>query len=266
MKTIAIIIIGMFLTSLSEAGIIVTDPTLIAVQRVSSERDYLEQLLHGISNESQVLRLAQQIKQFDDYLKRYGNPADIKKLNGSEVLDMLLKQKALSKTAHEILTAIKGAEAFKYDPIYQRVTKQVTIDGKVVGKRAEERYLPEVAAKRSIENYRKIHTSTLSRRKQLKAAIASANHQLKLAKTGSEVQKISSVKSSLEAELTAIDSESNLAKNEVFVRWMENQVQESIEKKALVENERAKLRHGTLKDARTFKIDTEPLILNWRKK
>ena len=268
MKTRFLIIILLMVPLMAEA-IIVTDPTLIALNRVNSERAYLEQLLQTVQEKTQVLRLVEQIRQLDNYLERYGNPADIKRLEGAELLQLFLNQQQISKTTGDITAQLEGREVFnpepRQKPVYRETGDKVLVDGKAVAKRHAALYKPEAAAQRSIVHYREVRSSVFVRRKQLKGAVSRAMVQLKHAKTSSEVQKLSVLMTGLQTELQAIDREIAFAETEATTRMMQNEVQRRIEQKAKIENERARLRQATLNNARTFKIHWEPVLFNHTK-
>ena len=254
-----------FLALTATAALPVTDVGLIATNRGNSERDYLEQLLQEANQQTQILRLVEQIRRLDDYLERFGDPATIDKLDGLELLEELLTRAETNKRSEVILAELDGKEVFQPDPVYRPTSETIVLDGVEAEARHSERYKPEAAAQRSFSHYREVRSSVLERRNQVKAKIAQVLVRLRGARTSSEVQKLSVLMTGLQTELEAIDREMGFAASEAATRMFENEVQRQVEKKAAVENGRARLREGTRKDARTYRITWEPILFNSQK-
>ena len=193
----------------------------------------------------------------------------IKRLDGSAILELLLLQQQLSKTTRDILSGLEGKEVFQphsgETSIYRKTDDKVQVDGKAVSSRDASHYKPEAAVRRSIEHYSSVRSSVLQRRQQLRSAVARAMAQLKQASTASEVQKLSVLITGLQTELQAVDREIGFAEAEARTRMMRNELQRQIERKARVENERARMRQATLNNARIFKIRWEPVLFNRNK-
>lgn len=101
--------------------------------------------------------------------------------------------------------------------------------------------------------------SVLARREKLRTSIAGTTKQIQQATTASEVQKLGLVLTGLQTELQAADHELEFAANDVQARVLANATEREIARKAAVENERAKLRVSTEKDAAIYRLFTTPI-------
>ena len=250
--------------SIASAGLPVTDSGLIATNKANATRDYAEQLLHEVNQQAQILRLAKQIQQLDNYLERFGNPATVAELKGLDQLEDLLRLPQSNRRSDDLISDLDGAEVFENESVYRSTPEEVVLDGETVGERDTQWYKPEAAANRSLEHYREVRSSVLQRREIIRAEIAQAMAQVRNAQTSSEVQKISVVMTGLKAELDAIDREMEFAASEATARMFQNEVQRKIERKAEVEASRAKLREGTRRDAETYRLVWPPVLFNFQ--
>ena len=142
----------------------------------------------------------------------------------------------------------------------QAANPDIIVDGKAVAKRNAEVFTPEIAARRSLDHYREVRSSALQQRKRIKAEIETSLQQLRIASTSSEVAKLNTLIRALEAQLSANDREIQFAASEVLTRHLHNQVEEQIQAKARVQQQRATLKVGTKKDLRFYRLPSKPLF------
>ncbi len=263
MKTILTIIFSWFLIlpAVFGGGLPVVDTLAIASQRLTAERDYLEQLVHGLEQADQTLKLVDEIKRLDTLLERHGDPGTIKDLEGLEELYRQLKTAPVLQLPELKVTDLKPDEIFRSldSQLHPKLEKDIILDGKVEATRDEQIYHPEVAERRSLENYQKVKASVLTRREQLRQSMAGTVKAIQNAPTTSEVQKLSAVLVGLQAELQSADHELDFAAGEVQAQVSANTTEKEILRKAAVERERAILRVSTRKDAEIYKLFTTPI-------
>lgn len=263
-KIFRLLLLLVVLISKVGAAMPVVDAVSITTQKLTSARDYVEQLVQVAQGEEELRRLMQQIVQIDESLKRLGDPALISKLAGSEVLADYLKRAELNLPTRQLLDDTAVERLLKFDPLLRGVGvgESVLVAGKPVAARDQNWYLPEAATQRGIEQYQSIRTEVLAQREVLKREIAANAAQTKSATTTSEVMKLATIASSLHAELAALDREMEFASMEVTNLAEANKVRAEVQRKAQVENERAALSTSTKRDAATFRIPTEPVLFN----
>ncbi|OYV02247.1 MAG: hypothetical protein CFE26_22310, partial [Verrucomicrobiales bacterium VVV1] len=103
-----------------------------------------------------------------------------------------------------------------------KLEKEIVLDGKVEATRDGEIYAPEVAERRTQEDYQQVRATVMTRRDELRQAMAANLNQLQHAGTASEVQKLSVVVAGLAAELQATDHELQFAAGDVQARAFAN--------------------------------------------
>lgn len=252
---------GLATQSVMAGGLPVVDITAIASQRLAAQRDLLEQILQETNQQTQIAKTLEQISQIDSYLKKFGDPERVKDLAG---LDELLQQLEAPPGIETPLPKPEDPDAQEVfrsfdSKLTPKLEKDIIVDGKVEAERDSGIYLPEVAERRAHADYQKVRASVMARRIQLRQAIAANMSQLKQATTASEVQKASAVLVGLQTELQAIDHELEFASDEVAARALANATEQAIQQKAAVEQERAKLRAETRKEAAAFQLFTAPV-------
>ncbi len=263
MKNLAIILIAWFISmnAALAGGLPVVDVAAITAQKLSAERDYLEQLLHEANQQTEILKLVQQVKQLDSYLARFGDPGTVRNLEGIDELQRQLAKSQALRIPELKKEDIQPDEVFR--PLASRIApkleKEIVVDGKVVAARDGNIYGPEVAERRTHADFQQVRASVLTRREKLRNSIAGITKQIQQAKTASEVQKLGLVLTGLQTELQATDHELEFAVNDVQARVLANATEREIVRKATVESERAKLRVSTEKDAANYRLFTTPI-------
>jgi hypothetical protein len=263
MKALIIILSSSLLAIVScfAGGMPVIDAVAIANQKIAAHRAYLEQALQGVEQIEQTLKLTEQIRQLDSYLERFGDPSSIKDLEGFDELYRQLNAASVLKLPELNREDLHTDEVFRplASNIGQNLQKEIIVDGKVEATRDGEIYAPEVAERRTQEDYQQVRASVLTRREVLRTSIAGTTKQIQQASTASEVQKLGLVLTGLQTELHATDRELDFAAKDMQARVLANATEREIMRKAAVEEERARLRVGIRKDAEIYKLFTTPI-------
>lgn len=266
MKTFILTTIAPILLNLCAAagGMPVVDAMAIASQRLAAQRDLIEQILQEANQQTQIARTLEQLSQFDGYLKKFGDPDAVRDLAGWEELHRQLDAKPVIKDP--VLTPVDLEEDSVFrsmeSKLAPKLEKEITVGGKVEALRDGGIYLPEVAERRTQEDYEKVRVSAMPRQEKLRQAIAGNLIQLKQAGTASEVQKLQAVLQGLQTELQAVTSEVATAAGDVQVRAQANATETAIQRKAMIEQERINLRVAARKEAATFKLFTNPVYFS----
>ena len=246
----------------SSAGLVVTDPSLIAVNQANHAKDLAEQLLRKANQETQILKLAQQIAQMENYLERYGHPGvrvadpDLRKL-----ID-LLRSTSPSQSSEELIRDTDGSEVFA-DNDHHAPSPQIKLDDKTID-RDPELYTTDAEARRGFRHFDQVQKEVLERRKQLRASVASTTAQLQAAQTESEVRKLNAVLIGLQTELTAIDQEVEFAASQIVAQQLQAEADKRLRAKASLEEDRARHREASRKDARFYRLMIKPTYFRAR--
>lgn len=243
------------------SALVVKDPFLIAVSLDNARRDLTNQILQEGNQRTQLLRMLDQIKQIDDFLDRLGDPEQITDLEGLDEMIEFLRKLEMNKPSEEIIRDVKGDEVHisKVGSMLEAVQREIVVDGEVVGQMDSTQFESEMAAGRTLEHYREVRSSVLEQRSEIKKELDAILHQLRAAKTQSEVQKLAVVSKSLEAQLAATDREMQFATNEVMTRFMERELNRDVQAKAHIQTERAALKSGTEKDLKLYQLIQKPV-------
>ena len=248
------------LIAASEAGLIVTDPTLIATNRTHQAKDLAEQLLRKAIQEKQLERLGEQIAQLEDYLERYGDPArPVGEKEFAELLRQLLAE-ALTKNPDELLDGVDGREVFEKsgDDLYRTPNPEIVLDGQKAGRRDPERYRKEAVSKRSYEQYRKARIAVQERRETLRKAIATTASQLQGVKTEAEQRKLTGLLIAQQTQLRVLDQEAGFAATEFLVQERRAEARRRLEAKLRAEKDRMRHRKAMKQDAEFYRLPTRP--------
>lgn len=263
MKTINVILAiwAFSILPIFAGGMPVIDTVSIANQRIAAQRAYIEQVLQGLEQMEQTLKMADEIARIDSYLERFGDPGAIRNLEGLEELQRQLESMPVLRTSELKKEDIQPDEVFR--PMSSKINpgleKDIIVDGKVVAVHDDAIYAPEVAERRAHVAYQETWASVSQRREKLRAAIAATTKQIQQASTASEVQKLGLVLSGLQSELQATDRELEFAANDVQAQLLANATEKEILRKATVERERETLRVSTKKDAELYRLYTTPI-------
>ena len=253
-------------TRSARAGLVVTDPTLIAINKAHHARDLAEQLLRKANQVQQIEQLIRQVTQLDDYLKRYGHPGisvadpELKKL-----ID-LLKSEALSRSSEELFEGVDGVEVFASDEkLPGAIRPNVIVDGTEITPRNPQVYREDAETKRTMDHYTTVRQQVLERRQSLRLSIASTIQQLQAAHTESEIRKLAAVLTALQTELAAIDQEVGFAASAVMTHELQIEANRRLRAKAQQEEDRVAHRTASRKDAAFYQLLTKPTFFNAHK-
>jgi hypothetical protein len=202
---------------------------LIKTNLFNAKRDLAQQILQEANQKTQILKLANQIRQLDDYLQRFGKPEDVELEALGEVFKFL-QSLEINKTSREISKDFDPEEMFREVPNrpYRKLERGIVVDGKVVAERDSQVYAPEVVARRSLEHFRDVQAAALKKRSSVKKQISLNFQKLEQAETSSEVQKLAIVIGGLQSQLAATDSEIQFAASEATTRYYQHQIEKDV--------------------------------------
>ena len=261
MRRLSFLLLSILLPLSSRAGMPVTDAALIASNERNNALDYALQIVQEANQQTQILRLVDQIQQVEDYLDRFGDPEELVAIGGVAALLTALETPNASRTSEAIVAEVSGRDALVEDGLglYNPVGQSVRVDGVTAANRSADFYKPEDASTKAIEHYREVRQDVLTRRTELKAALRKTTAQLQHATTASEVQKLTGILIGLQTELGAVDRELDFAMHEALSRSLENSTAQERARKAQIEDERTKLRVSTAKDVESYRLMTGPI-------
>lgn len=253
MKPAALILV--LFAPVAFAGLPVTDYAHIASNQIHQARDLVEQLLQEAN---QQLQISQQ----DDYLNRFGDPAET---IGDAQLDVVLKSLNRIVPHQELQAAvdqITEGTAFELEvpAIYNPIVRPITSLGEVIAQRDGNDFKPEVASRMGFEQYRLVRRELLVRKQDLLGALAATTHDLQNATTASELQRLTAIALSLQTQLTSLDNDLNFAVEDVKARALENQNEASLRSKAQIQQDRAVLNDGSRRDQGFYRLLTKPTL------
>lgn len=255
MKRILLATLSLTLTtsSLAPAGLIVTDPTLIATNKVAHAKDLAESLIRKANQLKQIEHQLRQILQMDDLLERFGDPTA--PVAPNELADLLerLSAEPLKRSSEEIDQGVDGQEVFD-----EGLSAHITLDGEARQARDPELYLEEARTKRGLEHYHAVQQAVLARRQQLSRAIASTITQLQAATSASEIDKLSTILAGQQNQLAATDKELDFASSEIQARALQQAHARQLRAKARFEEDRAAYHRASRQDAQFYRLMTTP--------
>ena len=244
------------------AGLAVTDYLQILRNAQAAEREMIELILQGEQQFEQIQKLLRQIQQMDDYLERLGDPRNTSYLNDIQELLRFLESIGRGKTAGKIREGLKASELFqkRSGGVYPTIQEAIVIDGIKEGNIRADEFLPEVAARRTLDHSRRIQASTHHEREEVKQQLGQLIARSQTAKTSSELEKINTAISGLRIQLQLLDSEARQASRQVETNHYEHLVEARIARKARLQREREKIRVGTKKSANVFPMMNKPVL------
>ena len=271
MKTIPFLLLcaTAMLPPSSPAGLAVVDYLQIARNAQAAEREMIELILHGEQQYEQIRKLLTQIQQMEDYLERLGNPKNTSHLEDLRGLLDFLQSIGHGKTADKIRRGMEATELFekRNGDVYPTIQEAIVIDGKREGTIRADGFLPEIAARRTLDHSRRVQSATHREREAVKQKLARLLARSQTASTSSELEKTNAAIAGLRIQLQLLESEARQAGREVELNHYEHLVQERIARKARLQREREKMRVGTRKSARLFPMMNGPVLFrNLRQK
>lgn len=261
MKTIIPIIFYVALALSSSSMLEATTPVIdlrAIVTELKSARQDLQQQLRQVSNQrQQILHQVEQLRQVDDYLERFGDPGSVD-LDTLKGLYQLVRSLPVSPSTKELEHILSGDYLFVEQEAYRQVTKDVIVDGQIVRARDTSVYKPELLARKSVEDYYDLKSEAGRQRDQIDSQLQQALGDLESATTDSEVQKIQITISTLSAQRAALTDEIALGASEASTRFIQNEVEARIARKARDQEQRANLETGMRQSMRLFRFPGKP--------
>ena len=245
-----------------KAGLAVVDYLQIARNTQAAEREMIELILQGEQQFEQIQQLLRQVQQMDDYLERLGDPKNTNYLRDLQRLLAFFESIGRGRTAFEIREGMEATELFRQrtGAVYPTIDELIIVDGEESGKIEAEEFIPEIAARRTLEHSREMQADTHWRREVVKQQLSKFLAQSQSARTASELHKISAAITGLRTELQIIDSEAAQAAREVQLNFHEQLVEERVARKVRLQREREKMRVGTQKSAELFPMMDKPTL------
>lgn len=236
----------------------VIDYTAISTHLKTAQKDLVEQILQEANQRMQISQMARQIHQIDTYLERLGDPGgvDIDALRG---IYGLIRELPLSQSAKDIARQINENYLFIDQPFYETVKREIFIGEEFLGYRDTSAYQPELVARKTIEEYRRVRAESMQRRQQIGRELKVAMAQLERATSDSEVQKLNALIETLNVQYSEASREVDLAAMEANMRYFQNQVEREIQGQAHFESQRAAHQRALLDNIGTFRLPTRPV-------
>ena len=244
------------------AQVPVVDSAQIASNKADARIDLMEQIVHEKNQREQIHHQVEQIRIFMDYLRRFGDPEVVARLGGLPRLLNVFAGKSKLKDAREIHSTgsreALGVLSKDGGGIFRAISHRMKLPDGQETPRDPNRYKPEAAVHQAIHHYYDVQTDVLKRREELRQALRETVHQVKAAKTASEVQKLSAVLAATGTELAAVDSELQLAADMALIQFIANENRARLESKATSENAETAEAAARKSYAEDFRLFTRP--------
>lgn len=258
-KLIALTLVTVSLAVSARAQWIVYDPTS-NIQEIVSQAANIAKYIQMIENQvQQIQTLSDQLTEFKNYEKVFGNPSQVA-LSTLSGLTADLQATEPGKNLENLLSIANGNDALTYDGggIYASIGASFqTPDGATVSRPADE-FKPFAAINRTADNFVAVADDAASRRANLKKQIAQTTQQLQSASTEAEVQKLQGVLTGLNGALVSTDAEVNQAVGSAVVQDIQNRNDQQKQQKALSEQQNAEFHEAVNNYATKFQLLNEP--------
>lgn len=256
-------------TTANAAHFSVTDSLHIKTTLSSSKKALLEQIIQGITQEEQLKGLYSQITQIDDFLTRLGKLEEVRDLPGfDEAAEAFVRRLELNLPTIEILKSLDLEDLFKQGESspYEKIERDIIVDGKKVSEVEASAVKPQLAFRKTVENYERVRSSVLNRRSQLKGELEETMNLLRAATTKAEVDKLSAVVNALTAQIAATDSDMSFASQEVTTRYYLNKVEKEIQQEVQQQRDVASLKSRLRQSLEIFTVPSSPALFKPRNK
>ena len=242
-----------------QAAYPVIDVRAIYTEVVNSRRDLAQQITQVQNQRQQILQLTSQIAQLDDYLDRFGNPAQIQ-LQELKDLYQLVRELPVSKSSKELKRLLSDDILFVEQDLYDPISKDIIVDGEIVTSRDASPYQPNLAARQGFMEYHQLQNEALDKREAIDRDLQVALRKLESASTASEVEKLAVVIGSLNAQRAEVSREIDLAASTAMTRHLQNQAEAEIARKARDQEQRVSLKVGMRKSLNTYRFPSGPTL------
>ena len=258
-KLLCITGLGLLLALPARAQWIVFDPTA-QVQSILNTAQEVAQMITQIDNQvKQIQQLTDQLNEFKNYEKLFGDPKTIVISTAAPLLNEL-RRTELGESLGAIIQAADGADALLYDAggLYSRIGATFqTPRGVTVGRNTND-FRPFAAINVATANYQAVSTNAAARRVQLKTDIAATIEQLRTAQSDAEVQKLSATLTGLSAALAGTEQETSEALANALVQDIENRNDERKQTRAIKEQQSAAFSEAMGNYGKTFRLLDAP--------
>ncbi|MGB0372826.1 MAG: hypothetical protein ACPGN3_15950 [Opitutales bacterium] len=209
----------------------------------------------------QFMQMSSQVRMLDSYLERFGDPRNIR-LQELEDLHDLVTQLPVTKSTKELERTLSEDLLFVRQDVYGEVSRDIVVDGVVVGKRDAAAYKPRLAARQSFADYHALEADALEKRQNIDRELQAAHRRLDSATTAIEISKVQALITSLNAQRSEVSKEIELAATAAIARHHQNASEEAIAREARDEEQSATQRVGIRKRSTTYRFPTDPTLFN----
>jgi hypothetical protein len=258
-KLITLIVVIAGFAGSSRAQWVVFDPTA-QIQSILNTAQEVAQFVTMVENQvTQIETLTQQLDEFKNYEKVFGDPAAVAVATMTPLVNDLTHTE-LGQSLGIIEQGAKGAAALTYDAngLYHSIGVTFTTPGGNTVPRNTNDFRQYAAVNAATANYQTVSTNSAIRRTQLKADIAVTIDQLRNATTDAEVQKLSGVLTGLSADLASTEHETSEALGHALVQDIENRNDERKQAQALREQQSAAFSEAISNYSKTFQLLDAP--------
>jgi membrane-associated HD superfamily phosphohydrolase len=259
-KLIAITAIALSLAFSARAQWIVYDPTS-NIQQILNEIQNLAEFAQMIDNQvQQIQALGDQLSEFKNYEKVFGNPSAVA-LSMASPLVSDLQNIEPGTNLENLVSSADGHDALTYNDsgIYSSVGVNFQTPGGQTVRRPADQYKKYAVINATANNYVSVANDAARRRTAIKNAIAQATEQLKSATTDAEVQKLHAVLTALNADLASTDDEVNQAASSALVQDIQNRNDQQKQIQALTEQQNAVFEEAVDKYTAKFQLLNQPV-------
>ena len=208
---------------------------------------------------SQIRTLTDQLDEFKDYKKLFGDPKAVLLATAGPLLSDL-RQSELGQSFGAIVSAADGADALVYNArgLYHSIGAGFTTPKGHTVPRNKNEFRPFAAINSATANYQIVSTNAAARRTELKAQIAATIEQLRSADDAAEVAKLSGVLTGLSAALTGTEQEANQSLAPTLGQDIETRNDERKQARALKEKQSAAFSEALGNYGKTFRLLDAP--------
>ena len=260
-KLIATIAIALPLAFSARAQWIVYDPTS-NIQQIVDQAANIAKYIQMIENQvQQIETLSDQLTEFKNYEKVFGNPSQVT-LSTLSALNSDLQKIEPGIKLENLVSSADGNYALTYNNsgIYATVGASFQTPGGQTIQCSADQYKPFAAINRTADNYVAVADDAAQRRTSIKNQIAQTTEQLKNATTDAEVQKLQGVLTGLNGDLASTDAEVNQAVGSALVQDIQNRNDQQKQQKALSEQQNAEFHEAVNNYATKFQLLNEPTV------
>ena len=260
-KIIALSIVTVSLTFSARAQWIVYDPTS-NIQEIVSQAANIAKYIQMIENQvQQIQTLSDQLTEFKNYEKVFGNPSSVA-LSTLSSLNSDLQATEPGKNLENLLSIADGNYALTYNGsgIYATVGASFQTPGGATIQRPADEYKPFAAINRTADNFVAVADDAAQRRTNLKKQIAQTTEQLNSASTDAEVQKLQGVLTGLNGALASTDAEVNQAIGSALVQDIQNRNDQQKQAQALTEQQNAQFTEAVKNYTAKFQLLNAPTV------